>query len=275
MHIPTSRRSIWSLLLVILGLALGGMNAQTTAPKQARPEITVRKPYKSGKEIVSPSSSQDDPGDDYANIKHIPDPIEPVNRGTFWFNHQIYRYAFKPLTKVYKFAFPQPVRTGISNVVYNAQYPCRVINDMLQWKTKTAGLETEKFLLNTTAGVGGIFKVSNKFPCLADVPYNDTSITFAKWGIPNGCYVVWPILGPYSLRDFVGFAGDIAEDPITWLTYGAGTFGTLSIATTTPRVTSRGTDQMDNYDTLTQGAVDRYSAVRSAYEQNHKMQEQR
>ena len=261
--------------MVISGLALGGMNAQTTAANQARPEVTVRKPTKSGKEIVSPSSSQDDPGDDYANIKHIPDPIEPVNRGTFWFNHQIYRYAFKPLTKVYKFAFPQPVRTGISNVVYNAQYPCRFINDMLQWKTKTAGLETEKFLVNTTAGVGGIFRVSDKIPALSNIPSTDTSITFAKWGIPNGCYVVWPILGPYSVRDTVGFAGDIAMDPITWLTLGAGSFGTLSIATTTPRVTSKGTDQMDNYDTLTHGAVDRYSAVRSAYEQNHKMQEQR
>jgi ABC-type transporter lipoprotein component MlaA len=64
-------------------------------------------------------------------------------------------------------------------------------------------------------------------------------------------------------------------DPITWITMGAGTFGTLSIATTVPRVTSKGSDLMDNYDTLTHGSIDRYSAVRSAYEQNHKMQESR
>jgi phospholipid-binding lipoprotein MlaA len=275
MNINPSHRFIWPTLLIIWGLALSNSHAETTAQKQAKPEVTVRKSSKHGKGITPSSNSQEDMEDDYANIKHIPDPIEPVNRGTFWFNHQLYHYAFKPLTKVYKIAFPQKVRTGVSNVVYNAQYPCRVINDMLQWKPKTAGLETEKFLVNTTAGVGGIFRVSDKIPALSNIPSTDTSITFAKWGIPNGCYVVWPILGPYSVRDTVGFAGDIAMDPITWPTLGAGSFGTLSIATTTPRVTSKGTDQMDNYDTLTHGAVDRYSAVRSAYEQNHKMQEQR
>jgi phospholipid-binding lipoprotein MlaA len=255
--------------MVILGLSLVGTKAETIT----RNQVTMAS--KSSKDSSKPSLPQEDLDDDYANIKHIPDPIEPLNRGTFWFNHQIYHYAFKPVTKVYKFIFPQPVRTGVSNVVYNAQYPCRVINDMLQWKPRTAGLETEKFLVNTTAGVAGIFKISDKIPSLSNLSSTDSSITFAKWGIPAGCYVVWPIIGPYSTRDFVGFAADIAEDPITWLTLGGGTFGTLSIATTAPRVTSKGTDQMDNYDTLTQGAVDRYTAVRSAYEQNHKMQEAR
>lgn len=258
-----------------MGLAMSAATAETVTKKNSKPQVTSSTSVKSGKDVMSTSGSQDDPGDDYANIKHIPDPIEPVNRGTFWFNHQVYHYVFHPLVKAYKFVFPQPVRAGISNVVYNAQYPCRVINDMLQWKPKTAGLETEKFLVNSTAGVAGIFRVSDKIPSLSDVPSTDTSVTFAKWGIPNGCYVVWPILGPYSVRDFVGFAADIAEDPITWVTMGASTFGTVAIATTTPRATSKGSDQMDNYDTLTQGSVDRYSAVRSAYEQNHKMQESR
>jgi len=258
-----------------MGLAGFRLQAVAASTTQGAPAAACKKAPGSSKEVVNPTLPQEDQVDEYANIKHIPDPIEPVNRCTFWLNHQIYHYAFKPLTRVYKFIFPQPVRTGIYNVVYNAQYPCRVINDLLQWKPRTAGLETEKFVVNSTAGVAGIFKVSDKIPSLSNVPYNDSSITFAKWGIPNGCYVVWPILGPYSTRDFVGFVADIAEDPITWLTLGAGTFGTLSIATSTPRITSKGSDQMDNYDTLTQSAIDRYSAVRSAYEQNHKMQENR
>ena len=268
-----SHRFIWPTLLIILGLGVVGAEAKPPAAKKPNPQITVTKSARSGKDVVRPSASQADPGDDYAAIKHIPDPIEPVNRGTFWVNHQIYHYLFHPLNKAYKFLFPQLVRTGISNVVYNAQYPCRVINYVLQGKPGTAGLETEKFLLNTTVGVGGLCRVSDKFHSLRDVRSTDTSITFAKWGIPNGCYVVWPILGPYSIRDMVGFAGDIAMDPITWITLGAGTFGTLSIATTAPRATARGSNQMDNYVTLTHGAVDRYSAVRSAYEQNHRLQE--
>lgn len=245
-------------------------------PSRTPAPITVRK-HASGNRSSAPGGTEDDPGDDYGKSQSLPDPIQPVNRGTFWFNHQLYHYVFTPLNKAYKFILPQPVRTGISNVFLNTEYPVRFVNDLLQGKPGRAGLETEKFLVNTTAGVGGIFRVSDKIHSLADVPQTDTSATFAKWGIPPGCYIVWPVIGPKSLRDTVGFAGDIALDPVTWITYGAvgGLAGAASLAVSAPSTTTKTSDKLDTYETVTRTSIDRYSAIRSAYEQNRKKVESR
>jgi phospholipid-binding lipoprotein MlaA len=239
--------------------------------------VTVIKP--SAKSKVAKTSTQaasggtDDPWEsEYKSATHIADPIQPVNRGFFWFNHQLYHYVFTPLNKTYKFVFPTPVRTGISNLINNIEYPVRFVNDLLQWKPEKAGLETEKFLLNTTAGVGGIFKVSNKFPKLAEVKPTDTSATFAKWGIPSGCYIVWPVIGPKSVRDTFGFAGDVALNPASWFTYGivGGLTGTATLAVSAPQTVGNTSDKLDTYETVTKQAVDPYISVRSAYVQNRK-----
>lgn len=249
--------------------------AAVTAP------ITVRKspaPSKTaGGHRGNASPDEDDDLDEYKNAGFIADPIQPVNRGVFWFNHQLYHYVFTPLNKTYKFVLPQPVRRGISNVIDNTEYPIRFVNDLLQWKPKKAGLETEKFLVNTTAGVGGIFKVSDKIPSLAEVKSTDTSATFAKWGIPPGCYIVWPVLGPKSLRDTFGFAGDLALNPASWLTYGVigGLTGATTLAVSAPQTASAASDKLDTYETATQHAVDRYLSIRSGYVQNRKKVESR
>ena len=235
--------------------------------------ITVSKSSgNASKGASSKTGAPDDEVDDYKNTSSIPDPIQPVNRGVFWFNHQLYHYAFHPLNNAYKTVFPSTVRTGIYNVFDNLEYPVRFLNDILQWQPKRAGLETEKFLLNSTVGVAGIFKPSNKVPSLRDVPKTDTGVTFAKWGVPEGCYIVWPILGPKSARDTVGFVGDLALYPVTWLTFGVGgaVTGTTALAVTGPDAARNTSDKIDTYNTVTRNSIDRYLAVRSAYEQNRK-----
>ena len=243
----------------------------TARPQQS--SVTVSKPSKKKPFSGKATGTDDDPGDDYDKPAHaIADPIQPLNRGVFWFNHQLYHYVFTPLNKTYKFVFPRPVRTGIFNAVINVEYPVRFVNDLLQWKPARAGLETEKFLLNSTAGIGGLIKVSDRFPALAEVKPTDTAATFAKWGIPPGCYIVWPVIGPRSLRDTVGFAGDIALNPASWFTYGiiGGLTGSATLAVSAPQTIGNTSDKLDTYETLTRTSIDRYNAVRSAYEQNRK-----
>ncbi|MFZ0615979.1 MAG: VacJ family lipoprotein [Chthoniobacterales bacterium] len=243
-------------------------------PTPAPTKITVAKPakVKAAKNKGKSTAHANDDLDEYSNAALIADPIEPVNRGIFWVNHQLYHYAFHPLSRAYKTVFPSPVRTGIYNVFDNLEYPVRFVNDLLQWQPKRAGLETEKFVVNSTVGVGGLFKVSDKIPWLADVPKTDTGVTFAKWGVPPGCYIVWPVLGPKTLRDSAGFAGDLAMYPVTWVTYGAvgGFTGASTLAVSGPDAARTTSDKIDNYNTLTRSSVDRYLAVRSAYVQSRK-----
>lgn len=251
---------------------------QPSAPFKAKGQansapITVSKSSgNASKGASGKTSAPDDEVDDYKNASSIPDPIQPVNRGFFWFNHQLYHYAFHPLCKAYKAVLPSPVRTGIYNVFDNLEYPVRVVNDLLQWQPKRAGLETEKFLVNSTVGVAGIFKPSDKISSLKDIPKTDTGVTLAKWGVPEGCYIVWPVLGPKSLRDTVGFAGDLALYPVAWVTYGAvgGLTGATTLAVSGPDAARTTSDKLDTYETVTHNSIDRYIAVRSAYEQNRK-----
>lgn len=250
----------------------------TKKDKPATAQVTVVKSAKgSPKGSCKSTIAESDDLDEYSHVSLIPDPIEPVNRGFFWFNHQLYHYAFHPLTKAYKAVLPSPVRTGIYNAFDNLEYPVRFVNDLLQWQPKRAGLETEKFIVNSTAGVAGIFKVSDRISWLKDVPKTDTGVTLAKWGIPPGCYIVWPVLGPRSLRDTVGFAGDLAMYPVTWVTYGAvgGLTGASTLAVSGPDAARNTSDKMDTYNTLTRTSIDRYLSVRSAYEQNRKKAESR
>lgn len=211
----------------------------------------------------------DDDHDEYSNAATIADPIQPVNRCTFWVNHQLYRYILKPISKTYDAVLPSPVRRGVFNIFDNLEFPDRFVNDLLQWKLKRAGYESEKFVVNSVAGVGGIMKVSDHIPSLSELPRPDTAQTFAKWGIAHGCYVVLPVFGPKSVRDTVGFAGDIALSPLFWISLWFPSAAWLP-AVSTPDSLRTFHDKFGAYDAATQNTMDRYLAIRSAYVQNRK-----
>jgi phospholipid-binding lipoprotein MlaA len=206
--------------------------------------------------------------DEYSEVASIPDAIEPVNRCFFWVNDQLYCFVFRPVSKAYR-VLPKQARTAVSNVYENVEFPVRFVNDLLQFKFKNADLEFRKFLVNSVVGVGGIVRVSDRIPALANIPPADTGQTLAKWGVGHGCYIVLPVLGPSSARDTVGRAGDYALNPLTWVSFGAVSAG-ASIAITAPNAVNTMDARIDTYDTVTKNAIDPYQAVRSGYSQYRK-----
>lgn len=221
-----------------------------------RPTIRIQK-----KSTLAPS---DDDLDEYSHVATIADPAEPVNRRTFWLNHQLYTYVMRPFSKAYEFVLPSPARKAIHNVFDNVEYPVRVVNHALQLEFKRADLETRKFVVNSVAGVGGIMRVSDRIPELASLPEADTGQTFAKWGIGHGAYVVLPVLGPRSVRDTVGMAGDYALNPVSWLSFG-GVTGATALAISGPGAARNVNNRMNLYDAATRNAIDPYIAVRTGY----------
>lgn len=214
-----------------------------------------------GKTAVA--AGEGDDWDDAAEVR-FSDPIEPVNRGIFWFNHQIYTYVAKPFSSAYKFVFPELLRKGIRNAYDNVRFPVRFVNHTLQGRFDRTAQETGRFLVNTTAGVGGLMKPADKIPALAEVPKPDTGQTFAKWGVPHGPYLVFPLLGPTTCRDLVGTAGDTALNPIAWLGF---IFGgaAWTTAVSAPSGAHSVPDQMDRYDAATKDTLDPYIAARTSY----------
>jgi phospholipid-binding lipoprotein MlaA len=232
--------------------------AQKTAAESKDPTIRIQK-----KAATAPAPAADDL-DEYSQVANIPDPAEPLNRGTFWLNHQLYNYLLRPVSKAYEFILPSPARKAIHNVFENVEYPVRVVNHALQLEFKRADLETRKFVVNSVAGVGGVLRVSDRIPELANIPSADTGQTFAKWGIGHGAYVVLPVIGPRSVRDTVGMAGDYALNPVSWLSYG-GVTGAAALAISGPSAARNMNERINLYDAATQNAIDPYIAVRTGY----------
>ena len=204
--------------------------------------------------------------DDWENVAAVKvfDPLQPVNRAVFWFNHGLYTVVMKPVANAYEFIIPELARRGIRNAYQNVRFPVRLLNHTLQGRFDRAAQETGKFVVNTTAGVGGLMTPSDKIPALANVPTADTGQTFAKWRIPHGVYLVLPVIGPSSTRDLVGLAGDTALNPVSWVGFAFGG-AAWTFAVSAPDSARSLPDQMDRYDTVTKDALDRYIAARTAY----------
>ena len=257
------------LLICLALLPPTGCAGKGGKDKKESPAPTGEVPHTiaDGKMMLAPEG---DEWDDGAEIK-VSDPIEPVNRGVFWFNDKLYRYIAKPFSSAYKFVLPELARKGIRNAYENIRFPVRFVNHTLQGRLDRTAQETGRFLVNTTAGVGGLMKPADKIPALADIPKSDTGQTFAKWGIPHGPYLVFPVLGPSSCRDLVGTAGDTALNPVAWLGF---VFGgaAWTTAVSAPSGAHSLPDQMDRYDAATKDALDPYIAARTGYIQYREAQ---
>ena len=210
---------------------------------------------------------KEDALDDYGDAATVADPLEKLNRATFWLNDGLYTVLFRPLSKGYEKVFPKFFRKGVDNVFENAKYPVRVVNCALQGKGERAGLETKKFFINTLAGVGGLVRVSDKIPDIADVPAEDSGQTLAKWGIGHGPYIVLPLLGPSSARELVGLAGDYALNPPNYGLYFHGTNANHDWMLIPPSANTFRSmpEQLEKYDAATKDAVDPYLSARAAY----------
>lgn len=141
------------------------------------------------------------------------DPLEPMNRAVFEFNRVTDRVILKPLSSVYITVVPEAPRQGVSNVMRNLREPWVFLNDLLQFKLDRAGATLGRFIINSTVGVAGLFKVSDE----VGIPYHseDFGQTLATWGIGDGPYLVLPLLGPSNGRDAIGFAANVYGDPVS------------------------------------------------------------
>ncbi|SHK40954.1 phospholipid-binding lipoprotein MlaA [Roseomonas rosea] len=194
------------------------------------------------------------------------DPIEPWNRAMYDVHQAIDTVVLRPVAVAYRAVLPQPVRTGVSNVLSNLRSPVIALNDALQGETQRFGTTLGRFLLNTTLGVGGIFDVASD---LGLPPHTeDFGQTFAMAGVEEGPYLFIPLLGPSNPRDLLGFAAGIAADPFTYLTFGNRDLAdTLYLIRAGATVVSTRESLLDTLDDVQRTSLDPYATLRSAYRQ--------
>ena len=198
----------------------------------------------------------------------IPDPFEPLNRISFQFNDKLYFWLLKPVAVGYKAVVSQEYRVCFRNFFANLIAPVRVVNCALQGKFKGAGNETARFFINTTLGFFGFFdQGKDKFNI--DQCDEDFGQTLGFWGMKPVFYLEWPVLGSSSLRDTIGFVGDMALDFRTYLTRPI--FAIVRPFELENEVSLR----IGQYEDLKEAAIDPYVAKRDAYHQyrNNKIME--
>jgi len=194
----------------------------------------------------------------------INDPIEPFNRGMFWVNDKLYFYLFKPIARGYR-VVPEPARLSVANFFSNLGTPVRFVSSVLQLKFSDAGTELGRLVVNTTAGVGGLFDPAKKYLGWRKKD-EDLGQTFGNYGVGNGFYIVWPLLGPSSARDTVGMAGDFFLDPLHYV-------GIKPLERVALKVLDKETKlslDKDTYESLKRQALDPYVDVRTTYAQHRK-----
>ena len=153
------------------------------------------------------------------------DPWQRMNRGVYRFNDAFDRAIAQPVARTYVRAFPQVIRTGITNFFNNVTYPDVMVNALLQGQVKPFARDTGRFVVNTTVGIGGIFDPASHF----GLTYEDRDFgqTFGKWGIPSGPFVVLPFLGPSDVRDGLGRVPDSYAEPWAYIRNPYWDYGTL------------------------------------------------
>ncbi len=183
----------------------------------------------------------------------------------FSFNNFVIDYVFSPFIDIYRFIFPEFIRKGLHNFIWNLKSPVIFVSEVLQGDVENADVVFRRFFVNSTAGLGGVIDVAGSHGLNAPLP-EDMGQTFAKWGAGNGFYVVLPLLGPSSLRDASGEAVDTFIDPFNmWVS------NVDEKHLTYYRAGLRGIDwadlNIDNYKDMVGNSVDPYVTMRSAYVQ--------
>lgn len=284
----------WHECLLFLGVLLITLHSQGCATKvhsvsELAPSATrtiaddQESPFSTGDETPDMDDPETDEALTYdpfatpAETVEAYDPWESYNVLAFEFNYRLDKYIIKPVARVYNFFIPPDVQQSVVNAIQNIRTVPRFLNNIFQAKFYGASIELSRFTINSTLGVGGLFDPA-KYMFELETPEEDTGQTLAVYGTPAGPYLVIPFLGSFTVRDGIGYVGDLFLDPFNWLVL------PLIEITDAPRLVTHDTTitfsqlgyrsgetvnvralNLERFQGVEEGTVDLYGAVRNAY----------
>ncbi|MFQ5765734.1 MAG: VacJ family lipoprotein [Rhodospirillales bacterium] len=185
----------------------------------------------------------------------VDDPLEPINRFTSGFNSVLREVVVDPLVDTYQAVTPEPMQEAVSNAVSNVSEPLTVGSSLLQGDTENAATATKRFLINTTVGLGGTQDPATEMGL--EQRQEDLGQAFGASGMAPGPHIVLPIIGPSNLRDATGDAITTIVNPLPLAAKAASSGVGYS-------------DNQEDIQELTKGALDPYVVERESYEQNRR-----
>ena len=202
-------------------------------------------------------------GGDQRRETGLQTPWSPSTGRCTTFNDKLYFWVLKPVAQGYKAVVPEVARIGVGNFFTNIAFPIRFVNCLLQANFKGATMEVGRFVLNTLGGIGGLLDPASHEDVGLPKQDEDFGQTLGVYGVGQGFYIIWPILGPSSPRDTLGTVGDYFTHPLfyydgPWLiTWGLRAFEKVNDTSL----------RIGDYESLKEAAIDPYVAIRDAYVQ--------
>ncbi len=203
-----------------------------------------------------------------AEFKATNDPLEPMNRTILDVNDVLDRLLIRPLAELYRAMVPPGIRDRVAGIVTNMKEPVIFANDVLQGDLGKAGTTVERFAVNTTVGIGGMWDFAAPW-FGAYQQTGDFGQTLASWGIKAGPYLVLPLLGPSNFRDAIGLGVDTVTSPWQYLADmgGSATSNRFEIAYFGGEGLVMREQNIEALDALRSGSLDFYAQMRSVYRQ--------
>ncbi len=187
------------------------------------------------------------------------DPWERFNEKVFEFNRRADRYVHKPVGKVYSVIVPEPYQVMIANGFDNISFVPRMVNSLLQGKWGGASRELSRFLINSTAGIGGLFDAAKYWGI--EKSREDFGQTLGVWGVSPGPYLIVPLMEPMTVRDGIGRGVDSFMNPLSYFI----PFIWVGISLKLGEVVNDRALNLDLFQGFEESVIDLYSAVRHGY----------
>ena len=190
--------------------------------------------------------------------EEVHDPFEDINRITFNINDSLDNKIAKPVAVFYGDITPPFIQNRITRFFKNLAEIDTFINQALQGKPKLAINDFGRFAINSSIGLFGFFDVATKMGLEAHE--EDFGQTLGVWGVPDGPYLMLPIIGPSNARD-------IMSRPISSFLS-----GTFAMTDTDVKLTLTALDALEtrerylDFEAMITG--DRYTFVKDAYVQS-------
>lgn len=263
------RRKLSAAVPLVLGLVLLGgcastepeQSGQTPAPTDTSKPAEKSTEAQSEKKPVVPDIQailDEGPVEDTG----VSDPLEPANRVMFAVNEGLDTLLLQPVAYVYKEGVPDPIRDSIRNFLRWLREPIDLANNLMKGDWHHAGVSTKRFMIN---GVTlGIVEMAEGL----GLPYRkqDFGLTLAHYGVGDGPYLHWPLIGPSNVRDTVGLVVDTFMNPLTYL----GSSTDQLVVGITYRTASTVDFRAQNYNQfndMRKNSLDFYATARTVYKQ--------
>jgi len=192
-----------------------------------------------------------------------PDPLEPLNRKVFAFNEAVDSAVLKPTAEVYRAVLPTPAQIAVSNFFGNLKDAWSAVNLLLQGRVADSLSDVMRVGTNTVFGFMGVMDIATELGF--ERHGEDFGQTLGRWGVPPGAYIVWPLLGPSTVRDSVGLPVDMLATPESLVNVSV-----TRNSMTALRLVSTRAGLLSTTGLLDDIALDKYAFVRTAYLQRRR-----